>query len=143
MSVPDTVAGRVRPAPRDFGREWLPYPLGVVLAAAAYYAAAELVFSLEVGGPVAAVVWLPAGVGMAALYLGGIRLWPGVLVADLLVNDYGALPVGTALAQTAGNLVEIVGAVWLLRRFLPAGGPGGAGRGVPAPGGGARPRGGA
>src|SRR3954452_20217854 len=120
MSVPDTVAGRVRPAPRDFGREWLRYPLGVVLAAAAYYAAAELVFSLEVGGPVAAVVWLPAGVGMAALYLGGIRLWPGVLIADLIVNDYGALPVGTALAQTAGNLVEIVGAVWLLHRFLPA-----------------------
>ena len=129
MSVPDAVAGRVRHAQRDYGREWLRYPLLVVLVAAAYYAAAQLVFALEVAGPVAAVVWLPAGVGMAALYLGGVRLWPGVLIADLVVNDYGALPVGTALAQTAGNLVEIVGAVWLLRRFLPASGPLGSVRG--------------
>src|SRR5699024_1248863 len=80
-------------------------------------------FALEVGGPVAAVVWLPAGVGMAGLYLGGLGLWPGVLVADLLVNDYGVMPVGTAIAQTAGNLVEIVGAVWLMRRYMPASGP--------------------
>ena len=122
MSVPDAVAGRVRHAQRGYGRAWLRYPLFVALVAAAYYAAAELVFALEVAGPVAAVVWLPAGVGIAALYLGGLGLWPGVLIADLLVNDYGALPVGTALAQTAGNLVEIVGAAWLLRRFLPAGG---------------------
>ena len=43
-----------------------------------HYGVAELVFWLEVGGPVAAVVWLPAGVGIAALYLGGPRLWPGV-----------------------------------------------------------------
>jgi signal transduction histidine kinase len=129
MSVPDAVAGRVPHAQRDFGREWLRYPLFVALVAVAYYAAAQLVFALEVAGPVAAVVWLPAGVGMAALYLGGLSLWPGVLIADLVVNDYGALPVGTALAQTAGNLVEIVGAVWLLRRFLPAGGPLGSVRG--------------
>ncbi len=128
MSVPDAVAGRVH-GQRGYGREWLRYPLFVALVAAAYYAAAELVFALEVAGPVAAVVWLPAGVGIAALYLGGVGLWPGVLIADLLVNDYGALPVGTALAQTAGNLVEIVGAAWLLRRFLPAGGPLGSVRG--------------
>ena len=51
----------------------------------------------------AAVVWLPAGVGIAALYLGGNRLWPGVLIGDLLANDYGALPVGTALLQTAAT----------------------------------------
>jgi integral membrane sensor domain MASE1 len=122
MSAPDVVAGRVR-APRLPGRERLLYPLAVLLLAAAYYGAAELVFWLEVGGPVAAVVWLPAGVGIAALYLGGNRLWPGVLLGDLLANDYGVLPVGTALAQTCGNLAEILIAATLLRRLARKGPP--------------------
>ena len=62
-------------------------------------------------------MWLPAGVGIAALYLGGLRLWPGVLIGDLLANDYGALPVGTALVQTCGNLAEMLIAAALLRRL--------------------------
>ena len=62
MSVPDAVAGRVHPQ-QGYGREWLRYPLFLALVIAAYYGAAELVFALEVAGPVAAVVWLPAGVG--------------------------------------------------------------------------------
>ena len=84
------------------------YPLAVLALAAAYYGAAELGYALEVAGPVAAIVWLPVGVGIAALYLGGTRLWPGVLIGDLLANDYGALPVGTALVQTCGNLAEVI-----------------------------------
>jgi signal transduction histidine kinase len=115
MSASDAVAGLVR-VPRHHGRERLVYPLAVLALAGAYYGAAELVFWLEVGGPVAAVVWLPAGVGIAVLYLGGNRLWPGVLIGDLLANDYGALPLGTALGQTCGNLAEILIAATLLRR---------------------------
>ena len=49
----------------------------VVALAAAYYGAAQLVFALEVAGPVAAVVWLPVGVGVAFLYLGGPRAVAG------------------------------------------------------------------
>jgi signal transduction histidine kinase len=122
MSVPDVVAGRVR-APRSSPLNWLVYPLSVLAVAAAYYGAAELVYALEAAGPVAAVVWLPAGVGIAALYLGGSAMWPGVLIGDLLANDYGALPMGTALTQTAGNLLEILVAAALLRRVALAGPP--------------------
>ena len=50
----------------------------------------------------------PSGVGIAFLYLGGLRFWPGVLVGDLLANDYSALPLGSALGQTAGNVLEVV-----------------------------------
>ena len=115
MSASDVVAGRLS-TPRTLRRERLLYPLAVLALAGAYYGAAEVVFALEVGGPVAAVVWLPVGVGIAALYLGGSRLWPGVLIGDLLANDYGTLPVGTALLQTCGNLAEILIAAELLRR---------------------------
>ena len=89
----------------------------------AYYGAAQLGYALEVAGPVAAIVWLPVGVGIAFLYLGGLWLWPGVLIGDLLVNDYSVVPLGSALAQTCGNLLEVLVAVILLRRLVPFGSP--------------------
>ncbi len=89
--------------------------LGVVLAA--YYAAAQLGYLLHFAGPVAAFVWLPAGVGIALLYLLGPQFWPAVLVADLLVNNYMTLPVGSAFGQSFGNVLEVVLAAVLLRRI--------------------------
>jgi signal transduction histidine kinase len=86
--------------------------------AAAYYASARFGTTLEFSGPVAAIVWLPAGVGIAFLTLGGISLWPGVLIGDLLATNYGAQPLGSALATTGGNIVEVVVAAWLIRRML-------------------------
>jgi signal transduction histidine kinase len=122
MSVPDVVAGRL-PAQRRYGRERMVYPLAVALLVAAYYGAAQLGFALEVAGPVAAIVWLPVGVGIAFLYLGGLALWPGVLIGDLLANDYGVLPLGTSLLQTGGNLLEVLLATVLLRRVARRGPP--------------------
>jgi signal transduction histidine kinase len=90
------------------------YLLGSVLLAGLYYGSAKLGFVYGFSGPVAAIVWLPVGVGIAFLYLGGIRFWPGILIGDLLANDYSTLPFGTALAQTCGNVLEVVVATWLL-----------------------------
>jgi signal transduction histidine kinase len=81
----------------------------------AYYAAAHLGYAFQFSGPVAAIVWLPVGVAVAFLYLGGMRLWPGVVIGDLLVNNYSALPVGSALGQSFGNLMEVLLATLLLR----------------------------
>jgi signal transduction histidine kinase len=88
-----------------------------------YYAAAQAGYQFEFAGPVAAIVWLPVGVAISFLYLGGIGLWPGVLVGDLLVNDYSALPVGSAAGQTFGNLLEVLVATLLMRRLIPRGAP--------------------
>jgi signal transduction histidine kinase len=90
---------------------------------AVYYAAAQIGYALEFAGPVASVIWLPAGVGIAFLSIGGLRLWPGVLLGDLLVNDYGALPLGSALGQTCGNVLEVLLAAWLIRRAMRHGPP--------------------
>jgi signal transduction histidine kinase len=97
--------------------------VAVVGLAAVYYAAAKLGYALEFAGPVAAVVWLPAGVGIAFLAIGGLRLWPGVLLGDLLVNDYAKLPLGSALGQTCGNVLEVLLAAWLIRRAMKHGPP--------------------
>ena len=65
-------------------------------------------------------IWPPAGLGIAALYLWGLRWWPGVLLGEIIVNgelllDDGTFPVGSLLGQQTGNMAEIiVGALLLL-----------------------------
>src|SRR5687767_116914 len=95
------------------------YGFGVLALAVLYRGVAEIGYTLNFAGPVAAIAWLPVGVGVAFLYLGGLRYWPGVLIGDLLANDYVALPLGSALGQTFGNVLEILAATLLLRRLVP------------------------
>ncbi|MEA2178238.1 MAG: hypothetical protein QOG77_1535 [Solirubrobacteraceae bacterium] len=94
------------------------YLLGITALGALYYGAARVGYEFNFAGPVAAIVWLPVGVGIAFLYLGGIRFWPGVLLGDLAANDYSALPLGSALGQTGGNLLEVLTAALLMRRLI-------------------------
>jgi signal transduction histidine kinase len=95
---------------------------GVVLLAAAYYGAAKLGQTLRYTASVSAI-WPPAGLGIAALYLWGMRWWPGVLLGEIVVNgelllDDSTFPVGSLLGQQGGNMTEIVVGALLLRRLL-------------------------
>jgi signal transduction histidine kinase len=103
-------------ATRLGGVVWYLATVGVVIGA--YYVAAR--FGLELlypDGPVAAM-WPPVGVGIAALYFFGLRLWPAIVVGDLLpgVADYSQ-PLGTVFGQTLGNTVAVIVAAALLRRL--------------------------
>jgi signal transduction histidine kinase len=105
-----------RRATRLGGVVWYLVTAGVVVGA--YYLAARLGLELVYpAGPVAAM-WPPVGVGIAALYFFGLRLWPAIVVADLLpgVADYSQ-PLGTVLGQTVGNTIAAVLAAALLRRL--------------------------
>ncbi|MBV9001628.1 MAG: MASE1 domain-containing protein [Solirubrobacterales bacterium] len=93
------------------------YAAELALVVALYYVAAHVGYALQFAGPVASVVWLPVGVGIAVLYLRGLWLWPAIVIGDLLVNNYSAVPVGSAVGQTFGNLLEVVIAAVLLRRL--------------------------
>jgi signal transduction histidine kinase len=99
------------------------YLCEVGLLAGLYYGSAKLGFTLGFAGPVAAIVWLPVGVGISYLYLRGLVFWPGILLGDLLANDYMRLPLGSAFGQTLGNVLEVVLAAYLLRRVARAGDP--------------------
>jgi integral membrane sensor domain MASE1 len=88
----------------------------VLALAAAYYAAGRASLALEYAGPVAAI-WLPVGVGAAALYLAGLRWWPGVLIGDVALAD-PTHPFASALGLTAGNMADILVIAVLLRRLL-------------------------
>jgi PAS domain S-box-containing protein len=93
------------------------YVAQVLLVAAAYYGAAKLGLRLAYLNGAVTALWPPVGVGIAALVLLGPRLWPGVVIADLLVADYGT-PIGTILGQTVGNTLEVLVAAILLRRLF-------------------------
>jgi signal transduction histidine kinase len=98
------------------------YVIGVLALAVAYYGSAKLGQSLRYTASVAAI-WPPAGVGVASLYLWGLRWWPGVLIAELVINAELAmgsdpLPLGSLLGQQAGNMAEVVVGAILLRRLI-------------------------
>src|SRR5919107_296527 len=78
-----------------------------------------------------AAMWPPAGLGLAVLFLWGVRLWPGIVIGDLLLGDYST-PLVTVLGQTVGNTLAVVIAALLLRRLTGGGGPPGRATGGPA-----------
>ena len=88
----------------------------VALAAGAYYLAGRIGLELAYLDGAVAALWPPAGLGLAVLFLYGIRLWPAIVIGDLFLGDYST-PLGTVLAQTVGNTVALVVAAWLLRRY--------------------------
>jgi signal transduction histidine kinase len=107
---------------RGVPRTFLRYAAGVVLLAAAYYGAAKLGQTLRYTASVSAI-WPPAGLGIAALYLWGIRWWPGVLLGEIVVNGElllggSSFPIGSLLGQQTGNMAEVVVGALLLRRLI-------------------------
>jgi signal transduction histidine kinase len=122
----------VQPARRRaeaVGLRWpfLSYIGGVLLLAASYYGAAKVGQTLRYTASVSAI-WPPAGLGIAALYLWGLRWWPGILLGEILVNgqlllDDSTFPVGSLLGQQTGNMAEIIVGALLLRHLI---GPGAA-----------------
>jgi signal transduction histidine kinase len=97
--------------------------VGAILALAlAYYGTAKLAQSVRYTASVSAV-WPPAGLGIAALYLWGLRLWPGIFLgevlinAELLIGDHG-LPFWSVVGQQTGNMLEIIVGAILLRRLI-------------------------
>jgi signal transduction histidine kinase len=90
---------------------------GVALIAGGYYAFAQGGEALLLTGP-AGAFWPATGLGIAVLYIGGLRWWPGVLLGDLLSREFALLPLGSALAQTGGNVARALVAVVILRRLV-------------------------
>jgi signal transduction histidine kinase/integral membrane sensor domain MASE1 len=83
---------------------------------ALYFATAKLGLALDAVGGFASLVWAPSGLSLAALWLFGVRVWPGVALGAFLVNWQAGAPWGVALGVAAGNTLEAWVGVALLRR---------------------------
>jgi signal transduction histidine kinase len=99
----------------DAGRlAWYAVEVGIVTGL--YYGAARAGLRLAYLHGTVTALWPPVGVGIAALVIGGPRLWPGIVAGDLLVGDFST-PWGTVLGQTIGNTLEVVVAAVLFLRL--------------------------
>jgi two-component system, NarL family, sensor histidine kinase FusK len=92
------------------------YLVQVGTLAAVYVAAAKGGLLLATEGAQVTLVWPPTGLALAALLLGGPRLWPGVALGATLVNASTGAPLATACGMGTGNTLEALAAVVLLRR---------------------------
>ena len=84
------------------------YLTGFGLVFASYFAMGKLGLSLDAVSGVAAAVWAPSGIALAALLLGGLSLWPAVALAAFAVNASADVPALAALGISAGNTLEAV-----------------------------------
>src|SRR2546422_8080872 len=105
-------------------RPWWVYLARVFALAAVYLGAAKLGLSLALEGAAqVTAVWPPTGIALAALLLGGYRLWPGIAFGAFLVNVSVGAPVLVACGMAMGNTLEaLVGSGVLVRGagFRPA-----------------------
>jgi len=100
-----------------------PHVAHVVALGVIYFSTATLGLSLDAVSGVAAAVWPPTGIALAALLLGGYRLWPGIAFGAFLVNVSAGAPVLIACGIAVGNTLEaLVGFALLVRvaGFRPA-----------------------
>jgi PAS domain S-box-containing protein len=82
-----------------------------------YFIAGKLGLSLAFVHASATAVWPPTGIALAALLLYGRYLWPAIFIGAFLVNVTTAGSVASSLGIAAGNTLEALVGVWLIKRW--------------------------
>jgi signal transduction histidine kinase len=95
-----------------------PYALRVAMLAAVYFALARLSLAFAIPPGYATALWPPAGIALAALWLGGLRLWPGVWIGAAAANYTIEASAAAALVIGTGNALEALAGGWLAGRLL-------------------------
>jgi PAS domain S-box-containing protein len=101
------------PRKSDRGR----YGLALAAVAAAYFLLAKLGLQLASINPSASPIWPPTGVALAAVLLGGLRIWPAILVGAFAANATTAGTLETSAFIAAGNTLEGVVGGYLIARW--------------------------
>jgi PAS domain S-box-containing protein len=92
------------------------YVLWLAALGGAYLGAAKIGIELPAAQGVVTPVWAPTGIAIAALFLGGVRLWPAVTVGAFLANATSGADIPVAAVIAVGNTLEAVVGSVLLRR---------------------------
>ena len=99
---------------------WLGYLryLGtLLLVAAAYFASAKLGLRLASINPSASPIWPATGLALAAVLLGGLRVWPAILIGAFAANATTAGTLETSACIALGNTLEGVVGGYLIERW--------------------------
>jgi PAS domain S-box-containing protein len=87
---------------RSFGR----YISSLLVVALAYFVFAKLGLSLASINPSASPIWAPSGIALAAVLLGGLRMFPAILIGAFAANAITAGTLETSAVIAAGNTLE-------------------------------------
>ena len=87
-----------------------------LVVAVSYYASARLGIHLGTIGGIAAPIWPPPGLCLAAVFLVGYRVWPGIALGALATGLFVGRSLPFAVAMTVVNTLAAVGGAWLLYR---------------------------
>jgi PAS domain S-box-containing protein len=96
-------------------RSWR-FAVALAALVAVYVATAWAGLLLAIPPGNVTAVWPPSGLAVSALLLGGVRLWPAVAVATLVVTALTPAPPAAGLGFAIGNTLEALAAVAILRR---------------------------
>ena len=90
--------------------------LQIVIVSLAYIVAARIGLSVDAVGGFATVVWPASGIALAALLLGGFRLWPAIAIGAFTANYLSGAPVLAAVGIAIGNTMEALVGTYLLQK---------------------------
>lgn len=92
------------------------YVLNIVILSLIYLIAAKIGLRFNAG--FATFVWLPIGIGLAALLLYGYRLWPGIAIGSFAASFLIGGTWSIALGISVGNTLEIFAGVYILQNYV-------------------------
>jgi integral membrane sensor domain MASE1 len=93
------------------------YWLTVVVVTVVYALAAKLGLALAFSTQQVTTVWPPSGIALVAILWLGYKYWPGIFVGAFVANLLTHEQVWVAAAIAAGNTLEALVAVYLLKRL--------------------------
>lgn len=100
---------------------WKLKPIQILLLATVYYVTGKMGLLLALPPGYASPIWPPTGIGIAALLLFGVNLWPGLYLGAFLVNFEHApasVEIFAAGLIAVGNTLSIVLSTICIKKFL-------------------------
>ncbi|MEK7530566.1 MAG: MASE1 domain-containing protein [Patescibacteria group bacterium] len=82
-----------------------------------YVGTAYLCLQFDSVNTFAAPVWVPTGIAIGALAIGGYRLWPSIILGALSINLLFGAPFLVAAGIATGNTLEALAGAYLISRF--------------------------
>ena len=93
------------------------YLAALLVVAASYYALAKMGLRLASINPSASPIWPPTGLALAAVLLGGLRIWPAIFIGAFAANATTAGTLETSALIALGNTLESVVGGYLIDRW--------------------------
>ena len=91
----------------------------LIAVSIAYFILARLGLRLASINPSASPIWPPTGLALAAVLLGGVRVWPAIFIGAFAANAATAGTLETSALIALGNTLEAVVGGFLIARWSP------------------------